>query len=135
MKQLTCVDTEYAGKCKQTRKELLLIEMDQVRLQRSGDAEDAVWTTILCQFAGLSMERISDETTVLNLRRFLEKHGLAAGIFGVSNGYLGDRGLLLRRGTIVNATLIQAPNSTQKQDGKRAPERTKPRKVTSTPSA
>ena len=38
------------------------------------------------------------------------------------NGYLGDRGLSLRLGTIVDATLIHAPSSTKNQDGKRDPE-------------
>jgi len=38
------------------------------------------------------------------------------------NGYLGDRGLSLRQGTIVDATLIHAPSSTKNQDGKRDPE-------------
>ncbi|MEZ1424018.1 transposase, partial [Pseudomonas monteilii] len=40
----------------------------------------------------------------------------------VINGYLGDRGLSLRQGTIVDATLIHAPSSTKNQDGKRDPE-------------
>ncbi len=52
----------------------------------------------------------------------LEKHELAAGILAVINGYLGDRGLSLRQGTIVDATLIHAPSSTKNQDGKRDPE-------------
>lgn len=56
-------------------------------------------TTILRHFAGLSLERIPDETTILNFRRLLEKHDLAAGILGVISDYLGDRGLLLRHGT------------------------------------
>ena len=68
------------------------------------------------------MERIPDETTILNFRRLLEKHELAAGILCVINGYLGDRGLSLRLGTIVDATLIHAPSSTKNQDGKRDPE-------------
>ncbi|MNY83019.1 hypothetical protein D3C86_2254930 [compost metagenome] len=42
-------------------------------------------TTILRHFAGLSLERILDETTILNFRRLLEKHNLAAGILGVIN--------------------------------------------------
>ena len=71
---------------------------------------------------GLSLERIPDETTILNFSRLLEKHELAAGILGVINGYLGDRGLSLRQGTIVDATLIHAPSSTKNQDGKRDPE-------------
>jgi IS5 family transposase len=47
---------------------------------------------------------------------------LAAGILGVVNGYLGDRSLSLRQGTIADATLIHAPSSTKNQDGKRGPE-------------
>jgi IS5 family transposase len=85
--------------------------------------EEALYeTTILRQFAGLSLERIPDETTILNFRRLLEKHELAAGILAVINGYLGDHGLSLRQGTIVDATLINAPSSTKNKDGKRDPE-------------
>ena len=79
-------------------------------------------TTILRQFAGLNLDRIPDETTILNFRRLLEKHDLAAGILGVINGYLGDRGLMLRQGTIVDATIIHAPSSTKNKDRKRDPE-------------
>lgn len=161
MKQMTFADAEYAGKGKQTRKELFLIEMDQVVPWKGlialiephypkGEGgrpayplmamlrihlmqnwfgysdpamEEALYeTTILRQFAGLSLERIPDETTILNFRRLLEKHELAAGILCVNNGYLGDRGLSLRQGTIVDATLIHAPSSTKNQDGKRDPE-------------
>lgn len=161
MKQMTFADAEYAGKRKQTRKELFLIEMDQVVPWKGlvaliephypkGEGgrpayplmamlrvhlmqnwfgysdpamEEALYeTTILRQFAGLSLERIPDETTILNFRRLLEKHELAAGILAVINGYLGDRGLSLRQGTIVDATLIHAPSSTKNQDGKRDPE-------------
>ncbi len=131
MKQMTFADVEYAGKRKQTRKELFLIEMDQVVPWKGlialiephypkGEGgrpayqlmamlrvhlmqnwfgysdpamEEALYeTTILRQFAGLSLERIPDETTILNFRRMLEKHELAAGILAVINGYLGDRG-------------------------------------------
>ncbi|MNQ99334.1 Transposase DDE domain protein [compost metagenome] len=85
--------------------------------------EEALYeTTILRQFAGLNLERIPDETTILNFRRLPEKHELAAGILAVINGYLGDRGLSLRQGTIVDATLINAPSSTKNKDGKRDPE-------------
>ena len=161
MKQMTFADAEYAGKRKQTRKELFLIEMDQVVPWKGlvalidphypkGEGgrpayplmamlrihlmqnwfgysdpamEEALYeTTILRQFAGLSLERIPDETTILNFRRLLEKHELAAGILAVINGYLGDRGLSLRQGTIVDATLINAPSSTKNKDGKRDPQ-------------
>lgn len=161
MKQMTFADAEYADKRKQTRKELFLIEMDQVvpwkglialiephypkgeggrpsyplmailrvhLLQNwfgysDPTMEESLYeTTILRQFAGLGLERIPDETTILNFRRLLEKHDLAAGILGVINDYLGERGLLLRHGTIVDATIIHAPSSTKNKDGKRDPE-------------
>ena len=79
-------------------------------------------TTILRHFAGLNLDRIPDETTILNFRRLLETHDLAAGILNVINGYLGDRGLLLRHGTIVNATIIHAPSSTKNKERKRDPQ-------------
>ena len=79
-------------------------------------------TTILRQFAGLGLERTPDETTILNFRRLLERRNLTAGILGVINDYLGDRGLLLRQGTIVDGTIIHAPSSTKNKEGKRDPE-------------
>ena len=79
-------------------------------------------TTILRQFAGLNLDRIPDETTILNFRRSLEKHELAGGILQVINGYLGDRGMILRQGTVVDATIIHARSSTKNKDGKRYPE-------------
>jgi IS5 family transposase len=55
--------------------------------------EEALYeTTILRQFPGLSLERIPDETTILNFRWLLEKHELAAGILQVTYSYLGDPG-------------------------------------------
>jgi len=85
--------------------------------------EEALYeTSILRQFSGLLLDRIPDETTILNFRRLLEKHELANGILGVINGYLGDRGLMLRQGTVVDETIIHAPSSTKNKDGKRDPE-------------
>ncbi|WP_324746126.1 IS5 family transposase [Pseudomonas veronii] len=80
-------------------------------------------TTILRQFVGLHLDRIPDETTILNFRRLLEKHELAGGILQVINGYLGDRGLMLRQGMVVDAMIIHEPSSTKNKDGKRDPER------------
>lgn len=76
--------------------------------------EEALYeTTILRQFSGLHLDRIPDETTILNFRRLLEKHELAGGILQVINEYLGDCGLMLRQGTVVDATIIHAPSSTK----------------------
>ena len=79
-------------------------------------------TTILHQFAGSNLNRIPNETTILNFRRLLEKYESAGGILQVINDYLGDRGLLLRHGTVVNATIIHAPSLTKNKDGKRGPD-------------
>ena len=70
----------------------------------------------------MNLERIPDETTILNFCRLPEKHELATGILAVINDYLGGRGLSLRQGTIVDATLINASSSTKNKDGKRDPE-------------
>ena len=91
--------------------------------------EEALYeTTILRQSAGMSLERIPYEITIFNFRRLLEKHELAAGILAVINGYLCDGGLSLRQGTIVDATLINAPSSTKSKDGKRDREMHQPKK-------
>ena len=75
-------------------------------------------------FAGLggSNDRQPDETTILRFRRVLEKHKLAPKILGVVNELLSRKGLLLRAGTVVDATLIAAPSSTKNKSGERDPE-------------
>lgn len=75
------------------------------------------------QFAGLSLTRpIPDETTILNFRRLLEKYELAGEILTRVNGHLSRKGLMLKRGTIVDATIIAAPSSTKNAEGERDPE-------------
>jgi len=65
---------------------------------------------------------IPDESTILNFRHLLEEKNLPKQIFKLLNSYLEDRGLIMRAGTIVDATIIQAPSSTKNQDKKRDPE-------------
>src|SRR5246127_2048775 len=76
------------------------------------------------QFAGLSLARgsVPDETTILNFRHLLEQHGLAREIFDTVKAHLQDAGLLLRQGTIVDATIVAAPSSTKNRTGERDPE-------------
>ena len=75
------------------------------------------------QFAGLSLTKpIPDETTILNFRRLLETYELGADILSRVNGYLSRKGLMLKRGTIVDATIIAAPSSTKNAEGERDPE-------------
>jgi transposase, IS5 family len=79
---------------------------------------------LLREFAGLdaTVEAIPDETTILKFRHLLERHGLAGALLEEINGLLGERGLILRKGTMVDATLIAAPTSTKNAQGKRDPE-------------
>jgi IS5 family transposase len=75
------------------------------------------------QFAHLSLTRaIPDETTILNFRHLLEANELAPKLLQCVNGHLCDRGLLLKRGTMVDATIIAAPSSTKNADNERDPE-------------
>ncbi len=76
------------------------------------------------EFAGLSSgaSRIPDETTILRFRHLLEKHDLAVDMLRVVNDLLQRKGLMLRTGTAVDATLIAAPSSTKNSSGERDPE-------------
>jgi IS5 family transposase len=73
-------------------------------------------------FAGLGLEAIPDETTILNFRHLLEASDLAEDIFKQVNAHLARKGLLLKRGSIVDATIIAAPSSTKNESGERDPE-------------
>lgn len=79
---------------------------------------------LLRQFAGLDAfeDTIPDETTILKFRHLLEANALAVALFAEVNAELSEKGLSLRHGTAVDATLIAAPSSTKNKDGKRDPE-------------
>ncbi len=70
----------------------------------------------------LGREPAPDETTVCKFRHLLEAHNLGDKLFGLINEYLQENGLTVRTGTIVDATIIDAPSSTKNKDGKRDPE-------------
>ncbi|MGR9053794.1 MAG: IS5 family transposase [Gammaproteobacteria bacterium] len=76
---------------------------------------------LLREFAGLDAgeEAMPDETTILRFRRLLENHQLASALFSKTAALLAEQGLLLREGTIVDATLIAAPPSTKNRKRKR----------------
>jgi transposase, IS5 family len=76
------------------------------------------------QFLNLDLlcNKVPDETTILNFRHLLEKHHLTRKIFKLINNYLQEKGLMMTKGTIVDATLIQGPKSTKNKDKKRDPE-------------
>ena len=66
--------------------------------------------------------RMPDETTILRFRHLLEKHQLAPQLLATINAGLAQQGLMLKTGTVVDATIIAAPSSTKNRDGKRDPE-------------
>src|SRR5271167_2783564 len=93
--------------------------------------EDALYDSQALQgFAriDLAAEGVPDATTLLKFRRLLETHDLCQGLFNAINADLATRGLLLREGTLVDATLIAAPPSTKNKDKQRDPEMHQTRK-------
>jgi len=76
------------------------------------------------EFAGLDNGnvRLPDESTILRFRHLLETHKLAGPMLAAVNDVLRDKGLMLRIGTVVDATLISAPSSTKNDSGQRDPE-------------
>lgn len=87
--------------------------------------EDAVYDSqSIRRFVGIDLARESapDATTLLKFRRLLETHGLTRKIFETINSHLAQKGLMMREGTIVDATIIAAPPSTKNRDKARDPE-------------
>jgi IS5 family transposase len=83
--------------------------------------EDALYDSqAIRRFVGIDLAREAapDATTLPKLRRLLETHQLTESIFNAINAHLAEKGLLLREGTIVDATLLAAPPSTKNREGK-----------------
>lgn len=84
--------------------------------------EDALYDSqAIRRFVGIDLGRESapDATSVLRFRRLLETHQLTDTIFSSINAHLAERGLFLRQGTVVDATLIASPPSTKNRTGQR----------------
>jgi IS5 family transposase len=81
-------------------------------------------TPIFREFAGLDTgeDRLPDKSTILRFRHLLEAHKLSLQILATVNATLAGKGLLLKSGTVVDATLIAAPRSTKNSSGERDPE-------------
>ena len=100
-----------------------------VALQCSGlsdeGIEDAIYDSQSIRgFVGIDLthESAPDATTLLKFRRLLEKRNLTRRIFDEINVHLASKGLVMREGSIVDATLIAAPPSTKNRDKERDPE-------------
>ena len=97
-------------------------------------AEEALYDSItMRRFAGVCTDAdvIPDETSILNFRRLLEKHKLTEQWFGEINAHLSERGLIVGKRTIVDATIIDAPSSIKNATKKRDPMMHQTRKCSS----
>jgi IS5 family transposase len=94
-------------------------------------AEEALYESVsMRHFVGIDLGRepVPDETSILNFRHLLERHGLGKALFERVNDYLASCGLKVAGGTIVDATIIAAPSSTKNQAKARDPEMHQTRK-------
>jgi IS5 family transposase len=94
-------------------------------------AEDALYDSeSIRRFVRVELgeDVVPDETTILRFRHLLEKHGLTAQIFDLVKELLEAKRLLLKSGTIVDATIIAAPSSTKNASQTRDPEMKQTRK-------
>lgn len=88
-------------------------------------AEDSLYDSeSMRRFAGIELaeDAIPDETTILRFRHLLERHQLTERMFAEIRSLLEERRLLLKSGTIVDATIIEAPPSTKNEQKARDPE-------------
>ena len=99
-KQATFSELEYDAKKRKTRRERFLER----------------------RFAGLRMEALPDETTILKFRHLLERHDLGEGLKAGIDRRLESQGLSLREGTVVDASIVEAPSLTKNRSGERDPE-------------
>ena len=76
----------------------------------------------------LGTDALPDESSILNFRHLIEKHGLSQIIFEDINQYLEEQGIKVSKGTMVDATIIHAPSSTKNQKKQRDPEMKSTRK-------
>lgn len=93
--------------------------------------EDAIYEIdSIRRFVGFGsvLDALPDETTILNFRHFLEKHGLTTQLLSTINRHLQSQGLMLSPGTMVDATIIEAPTSTKNKKKKRDPDMHQTRK-------
>jgi IS5 family transposase len=94
-------------------------------------AEDAIYDSeSMRRFVGVELgdDTVPDETTILRFRHLLERHQLTEAMFALVRRLLEAKGLLLKAGTIVDATILGAPSSTKNATGTRDPEMKQTRK-------
>jgi len=126
----------YTKPCKGRRQMPLVVMLRIYFLQQwyglsDPGAEEALYDMhSMREFAGLDLahDTIPDETTILNFRHLLEAYNLTEALFGTVSKYLEDQSLLMRGGTIMDATLIAAAPSTKNKFAKRDPDMSQTKK-------
>jgi transposase, IS5 family len=125
------IEPHYQGKAATGRKAMPMERMLRIYFLQQWyglsdpEAEDGIYDRrSFQQFLGLdpATDLVPDETTILNFRHLLEAHQLQERFFQIIQEHLGQQGLQLKRGTIVDATLIAAPSSTKNAQKQRDPE-------------
>lgn len=94
-------------------------------------AEEAIYDSrAIRQFVGIDLdnEPAPDETTICKFRHLMERHNLGDQLFHLVNEYLRENGMKVSRGTIVDASIINAPSSTKNKKKERAPDMCQTRK-------
>lgn len=96
-----------------------------------GAMEDALYEIASMRlFARLSLDSaLPDRTTIMNFRHLLEQHQLARQLFKTINRWLAEAGVMMTQGTLVDATIIEAPSSTKNKEQQRDPEMHQTKKV------
>lgn len=87
--------------------------------------EDSIYDSqSMRRFLGINLleQRVPDATTLLHFRHLLEKHNLSTKMFAQLNQILLENGIMMQKGTIVDATIISAPCSTKNKEKERDPD-------------
>ena len=128
---LSCIEPHYPRSGRRGRQPMGLASMLRIYCMQNWfnlsdrQMEDALYEIeSMRRFAGFGgvTDALPDETTILHFRHLLEKHNLTVILLGEINARLQDQGLLVSRGTMVDASIIHAPSSTKNQEQSRDPE-------------
>jgi transposase, IS5 family len=128
---LSCIEPHYHRSGRRGRQPMGLASMFRIYCMQNWfnlsdrQMEDALYEIeSMRRFAGFGgvTDALADETTILHFRHLLEKHNLTVILLGEINARLQDQGLLVSRGTMVDASIIHAPSSTKNQEQSRDPE-------------
>jgi transposase, IS5 family len=128
---LSCIEPHYPRSGRRGRQPMGLASMLRIYCMQNWfnlsdrQMEDALYEIeSMRRFAGFGgvTDALPDETTILHFRHLLEKHNLTVILLEEINARLQDQGLLVSRGTMVDASIIHAPSSTKNQEQSRDPE-------------